>query len=185
MATGICADLPAARRRRRHAARASPGADSGVGRVAVASFVPGVGLGSASISTGRVLAGTRNTVAWAALGHATTAREIAVAYCRRRWQFGKPLVSFQIVQDRLVKVLAEVRYAAVLPAARPSHRGRPARGRYRHSSPYFPKGTNLNGWTAEQLDSIAAELNDRPRPDLRDRTPQQAMQRWARQRAPR
>jgi hypothetical protein len=55
-----------------------------VGRVAVASFVLGVGLGSASISTGRVLAGTRNTVAWAALGHATTAREIAVAYCRRR-----------------------------------------------------------------------------------------------------
>jgi hypothetical protein len=79
-----------------------------VRRVAVASFALGVGLGSASVSTGRVLAGTRNAVAWAALGHATTAREIAVAYCRRRWQFGKPLVSFQIVQDRLVKVLAEV-----------------------------------------------------------------------------
>jgi glutaryl-CoA dehydrogenase len=58
--------------------------------------------------TGRVLAGTRNAVAWAALGHATAAYEIAVAYCRRRIQFGKPLVSFQIVQDRLVKMLAEV-----------------------------------------------------------------------------
>ncbi len=58
--------------------------------------------------TGRVLAGTRNSVAWAALGHATAAYEIAVAYCRQRNQFGKPLVSFQIVQDRLVKMLAEV-----------------------------------------------------------------------------
>jgi glutaryl-CoA dehydrogenase len=58
--------------------------------------------------TGRVLAGTRNTVAWAALGHATAAYECAVAYCSQRTQFGKPLVSFQIVQERLVKMLAEV-----------------------------------------------------------------------------
>ena len=57
---------------------------------------------------GRVLARTRNAVAWAALGHATAAYEAAVAYCRQREQFGKPLVSFQIVQDRLVKMLAEV-----------------------------------------------------------------------------
>jgi glutaryl-CoA dehydrogenase len=57
---------------------------------------------------GRVLAGTRNAVAWGALGHATAAYEAAVAYCRQRQQFGKPLASFQIVQDRLVKMLAEV-----------------------------------------------------------------------------
>ena len=55
-----------------------------------------------------MLAGTRNTVAWAALGHATAAYEIAAAYCKQRTQFGKPLVGFQIVQDRLVKMLAEV-----------------------------------------------------------------------------
>ena len=58
--------------------------------------------------TGRVLAGTRNAVAWAALGHATAAYEIAIDYCTERTQFGKPLVSFQIVQDKLVKMLAEV-----------------------------------------------------------------------------
>src|SRR6266568_3716223 len=57
---------------------------------------------------GRVLAGTRNAVAWGALGHATAAYEVAVAYCKQRRQFGKPLASFQIVQDRLVKMLAEV-----------------------------------------------------------------------------
>ena len=57
---------------------------------------------------GAVLAGTRNTVAWSALGHATAAYEIAIAYCQRRRQFGKPLVGFQIVQQRLVAMLAEV-----------------------------------------------------------------------------
>ena len=58
--------------------------------------------------TARVLAGTRNAVAWAALGHATAAYEIAIDYCTERTQFGKPLVSFQIVQDKLVKMLADV-----------------------------------------------------------------------------
>jgi glutaryl-CoA dehydrogenase len=58
--------------------------------------------------TGRVLANTRNAVAWGALGHATAAYEIAAAYCGERTQFGKPLVGFQIVQDKLVKMLAEV-----------------------------------------------------------------------------
>ena len=55
-----------------------------------------------------VLAGTRNTVAWAALGHATAAYDAAMAYCRQREQFGRSLVSFQLVQDRLVKMLADV-----------------------------------------------------------------------------
>jgi glutaryl-CoA dehydrogenase len=41
-------------------------------------------------------------------GHATAAYDIAAAYCAQREQFGKPLVSFQIVQDKLVKMLAEV-----------------------------------------------------------------------------
>jgi glutaryl-CoA dehydrogenase len=58
--------------------------------------------------TARVLAGTRNAVAWGALGHATAAYEIALQYCTERTQFGKPLVGFQITQDRLVKMLAEV-----------------------------------------------------------------------------
>jgi len=58
--------------------------------------------------TGRVLAATRNAVAWGALGHATAAYDIAMTYAEERMQFGKPLVSFQIVQDKLVKMLAEV-----------------------------------------------------------------------------
>jgi transposase, IS30 family len=48
---------------------------------------------------------------------------------------------------------------------------------------YFPKGTDLSVWTAGQLDNVAAELNNRPRLCLGDRTPHQAMQQWARQQA--
>jgi glutaryl-CoA dehydrogenase len=58
--------------------------------------------------TARVLAGTRSTCAWAALGHGVAAYETALTYSKRRTQFGKPLASFQIVQDRLVKMLAKV-----------------------------------------------------------------------------
>ncbi len=58
--------------------------------------------------TGRVLATTRATVAWSALGHAVAAYEVALAYTGEREQFGKPLTSFQLVQDKLVRMLAEV-----------------------------------------------------------------------------
>ena len=43
---------------------------------------------------------------------------------------------------------------------------------------YFPKGTDLQIWTAEQLALVAAELNDRPRLCLADRAPAQLMRRW-------
>ena len=58
--------------------------------------------------TGRVLASTRSSVAWGALGHATAAYEVALAYCQQREQFGQPLAGFQLVQDKLVRMLAEV-----------------------------------------------------------------------------
>jgi glutaryl-CoA dehydrogenase len=74
-------------------------------RVPVDNRLPG---GNSFKDTARVLASTRVTCAWAALGHAVAAYETALTYAMRRHQFGKPLVSFQIVQDRLVKMLAEV-----------------------------------------------------------------------------
>ena len=46
---------------------------------------------------------------------------------------------------------------------------------------YFPKGTDLSGWSSAQLDHIAAELNDRPRLCLNDNNPHQLMRRWHRQ----
>jgi glutaryl-CoA dehydrogenase len=56
----------------------------------------------------RVLVTTRATIAWAALGHAVAAYDTALTYVKQREQFGKPLASFQIVQDRLVRMLADV-----------------------------------------------------------------------------
>src|SRR5262245_13547887 len=46
--------------------------------------------------------------AWAALGHAVAGYDAALTYAKRRTQFGKPLVSFQLIQDRLVKMLMKV-----------------------------------------------------------------------------
>ncbi|MFP5022670.1 acyl-CoA dehydrogenase family protein [Pseudonocardia phyllosphaerae] len=55
-----------------------------------------------------VLATTRSTCAWMALGHATAGYDAALRYAKERTQFGKPLASFQIVQERLVKMLADL-----------------------------------------------------------------------------
>ncbi len=57
---------------------------------------------------GRVLVTTRTTCAWGALGHAVAAYDAALTYAKERTQFGKPLASFQIIQERLVKMLAEI-----------------------------------------------------------------------------
>jgi glutaryl-CoA dehydrogenase len=58
--------------------------------------------------TTRVLATTRSTCAWAALGHATSAYDTALQYALRRRQFGESLASFQIIQQRLVSMLADL-----------------------------------------------------------------------------
>jgi glutaryl-CoA dehydrogenase len=58
--------------------------------------------------TTRILATTRSTCAWAALGHATSVYETALRYSLERRQFGEPLASFQIIQQRLVSMLADL-----------------------------------------------------------------------------
>jgi len=74
-------------------------------RVAEASRLPGA---DSFKDAGRVLVTTRSTCAWGALGHAVAAYDTALTYSKQRLQFGKPLCSFQIVQQRLVRMLAEV-----------------------------------------------------------------------------
>jgi len=59
-------------------------------------------------NTGEVLVTTRADCAWSALGHATAGYDAALTYAQRRKQFGKPLVSFQLIQDRLVGMLAKI-----------------------------------------------------------------------------
>jgi glutaryl-CoA dehydrogenase len=74
-------------------------------RIPVENLLPGA---TSFKDAGRVLVTTRTTCAWAALGHAVAAYDAAVTYCGRREQFGRPLASFQIVQERLVRMLADV-----------------------------------------------------------------------------
>jgi len=58
--------------------------------------------------TTRILATTRSTCAWGALGHATAAYDVALRYAKERRQFGESLASFQIIQQRLVTMLADL-----------------------------------------------------------------------------
>jgi glutaryl-CoA dehydrogenase len=74
-------------------------------RVSAANRLPGA---AGFKDAGRVLVSTRAGCAWSALGHAVAAYDAALTYCKQREQFGKPLCSFQIVQERLVRMLAEV-----------------------------------------------------------------------------
>jgi glutaryl-CoA dehydrogenase len=59
-------------------------------------------------ATADVLRMTRAGVAWQAVGCALGAYETALAYAGRRHQFGKPIASFQLIQDLLVRMLANV-----------------------------------------------------------------------------
>jgi glutaryl-CoA dehydrogenase len=55
-----------------------------------------------------VLDRTRYTVAWRALGIAQAAYELALAHTLRREQFGQPIAGYQLVQDKLARMLAEI-----------------------------------------------------------------------------
>lgn len=63
--------------------------------------------------TGRVLASTRLGVAWAAIGHAQAAYELALQYAKGRAQFGRPIAGFQMIQDKLVRMLADLEYMKI------------------------------------------------------------------------
>ncbi|HEY1391260.1 MAG TPA: acyl-CoA dehydrogenase family protein [Ktedonobacterales bacterium] len=58
--------------------------------------------------TAAVLRMTRAGVAWQAVGCAMGAYEHALAYAQKRKQFGKPIASFQLVQDLLVGMLGNI-----------------------------------------------------------------------------
>ena len=74
-------------------------------RVAEHDRLPGA---NSFADTARVLAATRISCAWMALGHAIAGFDTALTYARRRRQFGHTLAHFQIVQQRLVRMLADV-----------------------------------------------------------------------------
>ena len=64
--------------------------------------------GNSFRDTARVLRMTRYMVGWASTGIQMGAFEAALKYAQERLQFGKPIASFQMVQDLLAKMLANV-----------------------------------------------------------------------------
>jgi len=58
--------------------------------------------------TNKVLTATRSGVAWEAIGHAVAAYEAALQYAQERVQFGKPIAGFQLIQNKLSGMLAEI-----------------------------------------------------------------------------
>ena len=58
--------------------------------------------------TAKVLRMTRAGVAWQAMGCARGAYESALKYTKKREQFGKPIAKFQLIQNHLVEMLANL-----------------------------------------------------------------------------
>ena len=58
--------------------------------------------------TNKVLTATRGGVAWEAIGHAIASYEAALQYAKERVQFGKPIASFQLIQNKLANMLSEI-----------------------------------------------------------------------------
>jgi glutaryl-CoA dehydrogenase len=58
--------------------------------------------------TAKVLRMSRAGVAWESVGCATGAYEHALRYAQKRLQFGRPIASFQLVQDLLFRMLGNI-----------------------------------------------------------------------------
>ena len=56
----------------------------------------------------------RYGIAWGAVGAAMACYECAVDYTKGRTQFGKPIASFQLVQEKLAHILTEITKAQLL-----------------------------------------------------------------------
>ncbi len=64
--------------------------------------------------TAKVLRMTRAGVAWQAVGNMAGAYELTLDYTKNRKQFGRPIAGFQLVQDRLALMLANITSAQTL-----------------------------------------------------------------------
>ena len=58
--------------------------------------------------TNKVLKDTRLGVAWQAVGQQMAAFDVARAYALERKQFGRPIGSFQLIQDQLVQIMGNL-----------------------------------------------------------------------------
>jgi glutaryl-CoA dehydrogenase len=68
------------------------------------------GLGS----TLSILTHSRYGVGWDGLGQAADCYEVALAYAKEREQFGQPIASFQLIQQKLVEMVNEISLSQLL-----------------------------------------------------------------------
>lgn len=75
-------------------------------------YLPGSEIGLAAPL--QCLTEARYGIAWGVMGAAMACYEIAMAYCKDRKQFNKPIASFQLVQKDLVTMFLEIQKALCL-----------------------------------------------------------------------
>ena len=87
----------------------------------------------------------RYGIVWGAIGAARACFEAALSYSRERNQFGRPLASFQLVQERLATMATEVNRGLLLAL----HLGRSHdRGSLRHQQISMGKRANVTAATS-------------------------------------
>ncbi len=80
-------------------------------RIPEENRLPGAtGLGS----TFSILTHSRYGVSWDGLGQASDCYEVALGYAKEREQFGQPIASFQLVQQKLVEMVTEISLSQLL-----------------------------------------------------------------------
>jgi alkylation response protein AidB-like acyl-CoA dehydrogenase len=77
-------------------------------RVPDANRLQGPNITNSFRDTALVLRETRSGVGWAATGIQMGAFELAVKYSQERQQFGKPIASFQMMQDLIARMLGNL-----------------------------------------------------------------------------
>jgi len=88
--------------------------------------------------TNRCLTKSRQTIAWEALGHAIGAYECALAYAKQRKQFGRRIAGFQLIQDKLSHMVADITSMQLICLRMASSKPRAASGL---STPRWPSST--------------------------------------------
>jgi glutaryl-CoA dehydrogenase len=96
----------------------------------------------------------RYGIAWGAVGAAVACYQAALTYSRHRIQFGKPIASFQLVQQKLVHMLTEITKAQLLCL----QLGRlKDAGRLRHTQVSLAKRNNVA--TALEIARLARDIH--------------------------
>jgi glutaryl-CoA dehydrogenase len=92
-------------------------------RIPAANWLPGTGTFR---DTNTLLMNSRVWVSWQSVGQQFAAFDVARAYALEREQFGRPVASFQLIQDQLVRILgnATLSLSLMIQLARLQESGR-------------------------------------------------------------